>query len=109
MKRSNFKNLISDAYNEGWRSHAGASIDTWWPQGKWQAEAYPREPYSDNTVIGVWHRGTELIRVVLDGHGAALRVIPIDSGWGSSTDRCGVRKITAGAGISTGYRELFNC
>ena len=104
MKRSNFKNLISDAYREGCGGYAAAS------DGKWQAEMHTPAAYgSDARVIGVYHFGTELIRIVVDGHGAALRVIPIDSGWGSMTDRCGVRKITAGAGISTGYRELFNC
>ena len=101
--QSTLKNLINDAYRAGWRSYASASA------GRWQAEAYSREAFSDDTVIGVWHHGTELIRVVMDKNGVASKVIPIDSGWGSTTDRCGVRKITDGAGISTGYRELFGC
>ena len=102
--QSTLKNLINDAYKAGVFGHASASA------GRWQADMYTPAAYgSDVRVIGVWHHGTELIRVVMDENGVASKVIPIDSGWGSTTDRCGVRKITDGAGISTGYRELFDC
>lgn len=102
--QSTLKNLINDAYKAGPFGHASASA------GRWEASMYTPAAYgSDVRVIGVFHHGTELIRVVMDENGAASKVVPISSGWGSTTDRCGVRKITDGAGISTGYRELFGC
>ena len=102
VKQSNLRNLARDAWREGVGSYASAS------NGRWQAEMHTPAAYgSDTRVVGVYHHGTELIRVVFDGDGVATKVIPIDSGWGSTTDRCGVRRITEGAGVSVGYRELF--
>ena len=102
--RSTLGTLVNDAYKNGF---ARNSSGQWWADRMMPFESY--SPEADNRVICVGHVNTEMFRVVVDGDGAPVRVIAIDSGWGSTTDRGGVRKITDGAGISTGYRELFGC
>tara|TARA_R100001082_G_scaffold106468_1_gene79372 strand:- start:1202 stop:1363 length:162 start_codon:yes stop_codon:yes gene_type:complete len=37
----------------------------------------------------------------------ATSVEAIDRGYGSMSDRCGVRRITEGAGVGIGYKELY--
>jgi len=89
MKQSNLTNLVVDAIRHGDASASGR---------KWQAS------YTDGTVA-VWHFSTHMINVARDG-----TVTPVNPGWGSTTDRCGIRKITAGYNghhASVGYRELF--
>ena len=89
MKQSNLANLVVDAIRHGDASASGRN---------WQAS------YTDGTVA-VWHFSTHMINVARDG-----TVTPVNPGWGSTTDRCGIRKITAGYNghhASVGYRELF--
>tara|TARA_R100001594_G_scaffold143516_1_gene191555 strand:+ start:11555 stop:11716 length:162 start_codon:yes stop_codon:yes gene_type:complete len=38
----------------------------------------------------------------------AHSVEAIDRGYGSMSDRCGVRRITEGAGVGIGYKELYD-
>jgi len=57
--------------------------------------------------VGVEHHGTHMFNVTRAGV-----VEPVDRGHGSMTDRCGVRRITAGFGCGSpqgiGYRELYD-
>jgi hypothetical protein len=48
-----------------------------------------------------------MFTVHLNGDDTWGRIEPIDSGHGSTSDRCGVRRITTGAGVGIGYRELY--
>jgi len=41
------------------------------------------------------------------GGSDAKSVEAIDRGYGSMSDRCGVRRITEGAGVGIGYKELY--
>ena len=89
MKQSNLTNLVVDAIRHGDASASGRN---------WQAS------YTDGTV-SVYHFSTHMINIARDG-----TVTPVNPGWGSTTDRCGIRKITAGYNGpdgSVGYRELF--
>ena len=86
MKQSNFKNLISDAHR-----HMEAAASS----GRWQA-------FFTGPGVDVYHFRTHMFTFLNDG-----TVGPVNPGWGSTTDRCGVRRITEGAGVSTGYRELY--
>ena len=89
MKRSNLTNLVVDAVRHG---EASAS------SRHWQAS------YTDG-IVSVWHYATHMIDVTRGGI-----VTPVNPGWGSTTDRCGIRRITAGYNGhqgSVGYRELF--
>jgi hypothetical protein len=99
--RSNLTNLVRDAMAHG---EATAS------DGKWRAYRDPCErgksnPYRDPYyAVEVWHHATAMIRVYGDGE-----VIGLDPGYGSTTDRCGIRRVTAGfnGDGGTGYRDLF--
>lgn len=86
MYRSNLKNLVRDAFVHG---EASAS------DGRWYAWHF-------GGAVGVWHYRTHMFNVTRDG-----QVIPVNPGWGSMTDRAGVRRITDGWGCSVGYRELY--
>ena len=104
MRNSNFANLVWDAFIDG---EAKASA------GRWTARR-------DGESVIVTHYSTDMIRVmfaqvlvesqVWGWHNVTKPVFVegIDEGYGSSSDRSGIRKITSGAGISKGYRELFN-
>ena len=88
-KRSNLTNLVVDAVRHGDASASGR---------KWQAS------YNDG-IVSVWHYATHMIDVTRGGI-----VTPVNPGHGSTTDRCGIRRITAGYNGhegSVGYRELF--
>lgn len=52
--------------------------------------------------VTVWHYRTPMFTVNPRGE-----VLPINAGWGSQSDRCGVSRILAGAGIHTTYRALY--
>ena len=95
MKQSNLTNLVVDAVRYG---DASAS------HRNWQAVYFAGERISDG-IVSVWHFSAHMIDVARDG-----TVTPVNPGWGSTTDRCGIRKITAGYNGhegSVGYRELF--
>ena len=89
MKRSNLTNLVVDAVRHGDASASGR---------KWQAS------YNDG-IVSVWHHATHMINVTRGGI-----VTAVNPGHGSTSDRCGIRRITAGYNGqdgSLGYRELF--
>jgi hypothetical protein len=90
-RRSNLTNLIVDAFN----SEGGATASN----RNWIATRM-------GNYVGVEHHGTHMFNVSRAGV-----VEPVDSGHGSTSDRCGVRRITAGFGCGgpqgVGYRELY--
>ena len=88
MFRSNLSNLISDAHRH-MESQASA--------GKWRA-------YFTGWGVDVWHHSTHLFTFLNDG-----TVVPVNPGHGSTSDRCGVRRITecGGRAEGIGYRELY--
>ena len=90
-RRSNLPNLVVDAFEH---EEATASNRNW------------RGTRMGN-YVGVEHHGTHMFNVTRAGV-----VQPVDRGHGSMTDRCGVRRITAGFGCGgpegIGYRELYD-
>ena len=99
MKRSNLTSLVAHSWMYG---EATASNGNWRGVLRWPSddpEGRGRE------IVEVWHRGTHMLSLTRDG-----AVTPVNPGWGSTTDRCGIRRITAGYNGhegSVGYRELF--
>jgi len=110
MFRSNLSNLVADAFRHG---EASAS-DRKWQAFHFVGAGFPvrvSRHYNVNPekkalfpwgAVGVWHYSTHMFNVTRDG-----QVIPVNPGWGSMTDRAGVRRITDGWGCSVGYRELY--
>ena len=99
MKRSNLTNLVADGFQHG---EATASNGRWRAVLRWPSDDPERR---GRQVVEVWHRGTYMLYLARDG-----AVTPINSGYGSTRDRCGIRRITAGYNGhqgSVGYRELF--
>ena len=90
-RRSSLPNLVVDAFEH---EEATASNRNW------------RGTRMGN-YVGVEHHGTHMFNVTRAGV-----VQPVDRGHGSMTDRCGVRRITAGFGCGgpegIGYRELYD-
>jgi|TARA_B100001964_G_scaffold2811_1_gene3186 hypothetical protein len=90
MIRSNQSNLIADAISakDFWSSAS---------DGKWLAEC-------TGYGIDVYHYETHMFTFLNDGS-----IVPVDPGHGSTSDRCGVRKITSGPGrqYGIGYTELY--
>jgi len=102
MKSSNLSNLIQDAV-EYRRASASA--------GKWVAVLVQGDPVFDRAmIVEVWHHGTHMFDARM-GHKdftASEAVTPVDPGYGSTSDRCGVRRITEGAYVEgIGYKELY--
>jgi len=99
MKQSNLSNLVAHAFMHG---EASASAKKWRAVCRWPSD----DPEGlGRQVVEVWHFRTHLISLTRTGE-----VTAVNPGWGSSTDRSGVRKITAGYNGpdgSVGYRELF--
>lgn len=93
-RRSNLPNLIYDAFNNPGEGGATASNRNWIATRM-------------GNYVGVEHHGTHMFNVSRAGI-----VEPVDRGHGSMTDRCGVRRITAGFGCGgpegIGYRELYD-
>ena len=93
-RRSNLKNLIYDAFNSPGEGGATASNRNWVATRM-------------GNYVGVEHHGTHMFNVTRAGV-----VEPVDRGHGSTSDRCGVRSITAGFGCGgpqgVGYRELYD-
>jgi len=57
----------------------------------------------DTDSVGVWHYGTLMVLVHADN-----TVTPVSHGWGSMTDKCGIRKILRKVN-GQGYRDIFGC
>ena len=93
-RRSNLPNLIYDAFNNPGEGGATASNRNWIATRM-------------GNYVGVEHHGTHMFNVSRAGI-----VEPVDRGHGSMSDRCGVRRITAGFGCGSpqgiGYRELYD-
>lgn len=92
--RSNLANLVDDGF------YAGSATAS---DGKWTATRR-------DLAVEIRHHGCHMIDVWISnvGHYHAHYVRAVNPGYGSTSDRCGVRRITGGAGVSTGYRELFD-
>jgi hypothetical protein len=90
-RRSSLPNLIVDAFEH---SEATASGNNW-------------RGVRMGNYVGVEHHGTHMFNVTRAGI-----VEPVDRGHGSASDRCGVRRITAGFGCGSpqgiGFRELYD-
>ena len=98
MKRSNLTSLVAHSWiygeatasNGNWRGVLTVLVD---PEGR------------GREIVEVWHRGTHMLSLTRDG-----AVTAVNRGYGSTSDRCGIRRITAGYNGhegSVGYRELF--
>ena len=106
MKSSNLSNLIQDAVEYG---SASASA------GKWQAVCVRGEHVFDpNFLVQVFHHGTHMFdarmtETLCDASARSADVVmAVDPGYGSTSDRCGVRRITEGAYVEgIGYKELY--
>ena len=101
MKATNLSNLVDDAVRHG---EASASSGKWraYRDTIYMAALSERGRLSDRYAVEVWHHNTAMMRVY-----PGNTVIPLDPGYGSTSDRCGVRRITEGAGCGIGYRELY--
>ena len=101
MKQSNLSNLIKDAieYEE-----ASASSNRWRAYREYCVKG-KHNPVGHYYAVEVWHHKSAMFRVYEDG-----QVDPLDEGYGSTSDRCGVRKITAGYNgddNSISWKELY--
>ena len=106
MKSSNLSNLIQDAV-EYRRASASA--------GKGVAVLVQGDPVFDRAmIVEVWHHGTHMFdarmtETLCDASARSADVVmAVDPGYGSTSDRCGVRRITEGAyAEGIGYKELY--
>lgn len=64
-------------------------------EGRWKAVRH------DDGVC-VYHYHTQMILITPDND-----IVAINEGWGSRTDKRGVREIARGVGIITSYNEIF--
>ena len=65
----------------------------------WEAQRHATRPH----IITVWHYTTAMFQFDT----IQKAVIPINSGWGSTSDKQGVRKILAGVGIHRSYADVY--
>lgn len=94
MKQSNLANLVDDAFYHGDAQASGY---------RWTAKRHPMS-------VVITHHSTPMFKVWFSkelGGIYARSVEAIDRGYGSRSDRCGVRRITEGAGVGIGYKELY--
>tara|TARA_B100001123_G_C15232961_1_gene995918 strand:+ start:475 stop:765 length:291 start_codon:yes stop_codon:yes gene_type:complete len=94
MKQSNLANLVDDAFYHGDAQASGY---------RWTAKRHPMS-------VIITHHSTPMFKVWFSNVGGinAHSVEAIDRGYGSMSDRCGVRRITEGAGVGIGYKELYD-
>ena len=64
-------------------------------EGRWKAVRH-------HDGVHVYHYTTEMILITPEND-----IIAINEGWGSMTDKKGVREIARGVGIFTSYNEIF--
>ena len=98
--RTNLLNLIHTAAREG-QSYASG--------GKWRAN-FETDPFGESSMswVDVWHHNTHMFTVHLNEWNDTWgRVEPVNPGYGSTSDRCGVRRILTGIGNPLGYKELY--
>ena len=93
MKQSNLANLVDDAFYHGDAQASGY---------RWTAKRHPMS-------VVITHHSTPMFKVWFSNVGGinAHSVEAINRGYGSTSDRCGVRRITEGAGVGIGYKELY--
>lgn len=65
----------------------------------WEAQRHATRP----NIITVWHYTTVMFQFDMTQRG----VIPLNEGWGSTSDKQGVRKILAGVGINRSYADIY--
>ena len=102
MKQSNLANLVDDAFY-----HGDAQASNY----RWKAE---RCTFTGQYMaVIVTHHSTPMFKVWFSNGSTFTRPIrathveAMDRGYGSMSDRCGVRRITEGAGVGIGYKELY--
>jgi hypothetical protein len=81
--RANQETLVAVA-----RQHGTAVASTW------------RAVRRSDDSVSVWHHGTEMMRVFPDNTATA-----VSFGWGSMTDKCGIRKILRNVN-GQGYADI---
>ena len=69
--------------------------------GKAKASSW-RAVRDDKGRVIVWHYATAMLWVLPDGTPE-----PLSRGWGSSSDKRGVRKVLAGVGLDMGYNDFY--
>lgn len=89
--RSNLDNLINTTFKVRLGDYVHAST--------WRALRHMSRPQ----VVVVYHHTT----VMFEYDAVQRKVTPLNSGWGSRSDKDGVRKILAGVGIHTSYKDLY--
>jgi hypothetical protein len=97
-RRTNLSNLLSAA-REGGEATASS--------GRWAASRGP------DGNVDIYHHTTHMVTVEADGE-----VVPINEGWGSVSDKCGIRKIlgngscwTYTGGVASrvyGYNQVYS-
>lgn len=75
--------------------------------GRWWAYRYDSET-DDHSHVVIGHHSTPMIALHFDGHESAQRVSPIDPGWGSMTDKCGIGEIVRHEKVAGSYAEVFD-
>ena len=95
MKQRNLASLVDDAFYHGDAQASGY---------RWRAERHRMS-------VVITHHSTPMFKVWFSPTAIDIRatsVEAIDRGHGSMSDRCGVRRITEGAGVGIGYKELYD-
>lgn len=98
-RRTTLPRLVETA-----RDHQSVAIAS-----TWRADYFPRgfHCYDSRPYVEVTHWDTPMFAVVFDvEHGDF--VVPISSGHGSQSDRCGVSRILGGYGLPMSYRALYD-
>lgn len=67
-------------------------------EGRWVAVMNP-----DTRTASVYHYSTHMVNITVDNE-----IIPINAGWGSMTDKKGIRKIAQGIGVFASYKEIYS-
>ena len=70
--------------------------------GKAQASGGRWKAIRHDDGVCVYHYFTQMIRITPDND-----IVAVNEGWGSQTDKRGVREIARGVGIFTSYNEIF--
>ena len=71
--------------------------------GKAQASGGRWKAVRHDDGVCVYHYHTQMILITPDND-----IVAVNEGWGSRTDKRGVREIAQGVGILTSYNEIFS-
>lgn len=67
-------------------------------EGRWVAIMNP-----DTRTASIYHYNAHMVNITVDNE-----IIPINAGWGSMTDKKGIRRIAQGVGVLTSYKEIYS-